>query len=333
MNQGQPLVGMKRAGSGRDYDCLVCVSGGLRSARVLAHLVRAGMRPLALHLDTGWNTELAVHNLEVLQDRLGCDLWTHVCEWDEYKDAQLAFLKASVIDLDLMRRHAVFALAHQIAARYKIRHIVTGADASWFSRSTASLEPLPKAGLPVGWRHFTPDATRIQAIQAKHGTRIWQSLPSMSAWQWLKNQIVQRVKTSNGTDFFGGENCVLPDDLQSFIDELGLKAEIYQGDESEFLQFFYAQYLPKKGFNVVEVLKNNLVQADQPQPQPQPQPLQMPAPDFCVKNWHYVLKKLDLSADELAAYLQQAPVSHAAYASGGKSWMLAMKVARKLGVF
>ena len=93
---------IKKDGKNKDYDCVIGVSGGVDSSFV-AHLVKEfGLRPLAIHLDNGWNSELAVQNMQQLLNKLDIDLYTHVIDWEEFKDLQKAFIKSSVENLEMI---------------------------------------------------------------------------------------------------------------------------------------------------------------------------------------------------------------------------------------
>ena len=117
---------MKAAGRGKEYDCIIGVSGGVDSTYVAYLVRRLGLRPLAVHFDNGWNSELAVSNIEKVLRRLDIDLHTYVVDWEEFRDLQLAFLKASTPDGEVPTDHGIFALLWKEAARRGIRYIVSG---------------------------------------------------------------------------------------------------------------------------------------------------------------------------------------------------------------
>ena len=120
---------IKRAGKGRDFDCIMGMSGGVDSS-YLMHIVKTefGLRPLVFHVDAGWNSQEAVNNIERMIDRLGLDLYTHVINWEEMRDLQLAFFKAGVPHLDTPQDHAFFATMYNFAAKYRVKYILTGAN-------------------------------------------------------------------------------------------------------------------------------------------------------------------------------------------------------------
>jgi len=123
------LVDIKRSGEGRKYDCLIGVSGGVDSSYT-AWLVKRkfGLRPLAVHLDNGWNSELAVQNIERLLKALDIDLHTHVIDWEEFRDLQLSFLKSSIANSEIPTDHGITALLYREAAKHGIKFIINGGN-------------------------------------------------------------------------------------------------------------------------------------------------------------------------------------------------------------
>ena len=101
-NLANLVSAIKIDGEGKEYDCIVGVSGGVDSSYTLYKVVQLGLRPLAVHLDNGWNSELAVSNITNLITKLDIDLYTHVIDWKENRDMQLAFIKANVIDIEMI---------------------------------------------------------------------------------------------------------------------------------------------------------------------------------------------------------------------------------------
>src|SRR5215218_5560615 len=106
---------MREAGRGSRYDCVIGVSGGVDSTYVAYLTKKLGLRPLAVHLDNGWNSELAVKNIENIISKLNIDLYTLVINWEEFKDIQLAYLRASVVDIEVVSDHAIFATMYKLA--------------------------------------------------------------------------------------------------------------------------------------------------------------------------------------------------------------------------
>ena len=113
---------------GREYDCVLGLSGGVDSSYAALRAVELGLRPLAVHLDNGWNDELAVSNIEKLLEKLNLDLTTIVVDWEEIKDLQRAFFRASVANIEVITDHAIFATLYRECEQRTIRYIVNGSN-------------------------------------------------------------------------------------------------------------------------------------------------------------------------------------------------------------
>jgi N-acetyl sugar amidotransferase len=118
---------IKEDGKGRDFDCIMGMSGGADSSYMLHLVVKEfGLRPLVFHVDGGWNSELAVRNIEVMVDKLGLDLYTEVINWEEMKDLQLSYIKSGLSNIDVPQDHAFVATLYHFAEKHKIKYILNG---------------------------------------------------------------------------------------------------------------------------------------------------------------------------------------------------------------
>ena len=125
------IVKIKKEGEGKDFDCLMGMSGGIDSSYLLYVMKEIyGIRPLVFHVDAGWNSQIAVNNIERLVDGLGLDLYTEVINWEEIKDLQLAFFKSGVPHIDVPQDHAFFATMYKFVSKHKIKYILTGGNYS-----------------------------------------------------------------------------------------------------------------------------------------------------------------------------------------------------------
>lgn len=159
---------IKDAGRGRKYDCIIGLSGGADSsyAALVAHDL--GLRPLVVHVDNGWNTELAVQNIERVVRGLKLDLVTEVIDWEEFRGLQLSLLRAGVVDLELVSDHAIGAGMIHNARRHRIRHVVTGDNVA------------TEATLPRGWNHPKYDLRNIRAINRRFERATMHTFPKLS---------------------------------------------------------------------------------------------------------------------------------------------------------
>lgn len=223
---------IKREGRGREYDCIIGVSGGVDSTYVAYLVKQQGLRPLAVHLDNGWNSELAVKNIERVLRKLGIDLFTHVLDWDEFKDLQLSFLKASTTDGEIPTDHAIVALLWGEAVRRRIRYIISGMNFATESISVPSWS----------WGHS--DWRYITDVHRRFGTEPLKTFPHFSLPYlvfWVN--LVRRIRTVailNYVDYH-------KDEAMAFLQkELGW--EYYGGKhhESIYTRFYQGYVLPKK---------------------------------------------------------------------------------------
>ena len=117
---------IKQRGKGKKYDCILGVSGGVDSTYLSHKAVEWGLRPLLVHFDNGWNSELAVQNIQNIVDRTGFDLYTYVVDWNEYKDIQKSYFKANVIDIEAVMDLGFVNALQIINKKYNIGVVIDG---------------------------------------------------------------------------------------------------------------------------------------------------------------------------------------------------------------
>ena len=122
----QTIKKIKKDGKGKKYDCLIGISGGTDSTYTLYLMKKMGLRPLAVHFDNGWNSEIAVQNIKNATNILGIDLYTLVADWEEFKDLQVAFLKSSTPDAEVPTDYVIISVLLKVAAKEKIKYIIEG---------------------------------------------------------------------------------------------------------------------------------------------------------------------------------------------------------------
>ena len=156
----QQIDSIKQQGKNKDFDCILGLSGGVDSSYMLHLPVKEfGLRPLVFHVDGGWNSELAVHNIQVLVDKLNLDLFTEVINWTEMLDFQLAWFKSGVPHLDIPQDHAFVATLYKFADRHNIKYILNGGNIS-----TECVRN------PMEWLYYGTDMAQINDIRKKYGT-------------------------------------------------------------------------------------------------------------------------------------------------------------------
>ncbi len=222
---------MKSAGRGRDYDCIIGVSGGVDSTYVAYLVSKIGLRPLAIHLDNGWNSELAVKNIERVLRKLEIDLYTLVVDWEEFRDLQVAFLKASTPDGEIPTDHAIFALLWREAARRGIRYIVSGMN---FATESVSVPD---------WSYGHSDWRYVKDVHRRFGTKKLRTYPHFSLPYLFYVNILRRIRTVSILNYVDYHKEQAMELLEK---ELGW---IYYGGkhhESIYTRFYQGYVLPTK---------------------------------------------------------------------------------------
>jgi N-acetyl sugar amidotransferase len=297
----QALVSViRKAGEGQKYDCLIGISGGVDST-YLAWLAKSvGLRPLAVHFDNGWNSELAVMNIENLVSRLGLDLHTLVVDWEEFRDLQLAFLKASVIDIELVTDHAMLATLYKLALQKNIKYILSGHN------------QVSEAVLPKNWYHDKRDHIHLKAIHKLFGTVPVKTFPRMNSW--LKFRVEWKgITTVHLLDYIPYNTR----DVKKFlVEELGWRDYGGKHYESVFTRFYQGYILPKKfGVDKRRAHLSNLICSGQiTKAEAEEILLEPPYTDELQRNDQaFVTKKLKLSEGEFQGIMSLPVKKHSDY--------------------
>lgn len=312
------IAAIKARGRGREYDCIVGVSGGVDSSYALLLAVRHGLRPLAVHLDNGWNTELATHNIANLVNRLHVDLYTHVIDWEENRDLQRSFFSANVVDIEILMDNAMIALNYQQAARRGVTFILAGTN-----MATEGM------AMPDGWNHFKFDARNIRKIHARFGRTPIKTHPLISSLDYVWYEYVRGIKWISFLDYF-------PYDKLQALDELdrgcGYKPYPYKHYESVFTRFYQAYILPRKfGYDKRRPHLSTLIVGGQMTREAALELLDgSPYPDREQEEQDraFVMKKLGFTEQAFAEYMAAPAVPHAAYGSELPFYQMLLRVNR-----
>lgn len=284
---------IKQDGKSRDFDCILGISGGVDSSYMLHLAVKEfGLRPLVFHVDGGWNSELAVHNINVMIDKLGLDLYTEVINWEEMKDFQLAFFKSGVPHLDIAQDHAFVATLYHFADKYKIKYIMNGGNIS-----TECVQ------YPMKYYYYGTDMLQINDIRKKFCTNKMETYPFSSVFRhkvYLKYiRGINVVKPLNYMPYTKEEAISL---LQ---DEYGWKPYPQKHFESRFTKFFEGYWLPERfGFDPRRVQLSSLILTDQLSRDEALEILEKPPydPNKIDEDFNYIATKLAISTEELKSY-------------------------------
>lgn len=227
---------IKENGKGKDYDCIIGLSGGLDSSYLAYIASQQDLRILAVHVDAGWNSELAVQNIENIVKKCNLDLFTHVVDWGEMQDLHYAFFKAQVPNQDIPQDHAFFAALYSFATKHNVEYVLHGSNIS-----TESV-------LPTAWGYNAMDSRHIKEIHKLYGRRKLNEYPFVSFFQLnFYFPYIKKMKVAKLLNY-------LPYTVEEAIDELEKKVDYkYYGGkhyESRFTKFFQAHFLPLRfGYN------------------------------------------------------------------------------------
>jgi N-acetyl sugar amidotransferase len=281
------------AGRGKPYDCVIGVSGGVDSTYVAWLVKDLGLRPLAVHLDNGWNSELAVANIEKTLKTLGIDLYTHVIDWEEFRDLQVSFLRAATPDGEVPTDHAIFALLYQMAARHGLRHVVTGTNVA------------TEAVLPEKWGYGYFDWRYVKDVHQRFGKRRLSTYPHFSLIKLAYFVFVRRIRMVSILNHIEYDKAAAMALLQ---DKLGW---VYYGGkhyESIYTRFFQAYVLPRKfQIDKRKAHLSTLVLSGQLTREQALQAMQEPVyPEKLLReDFEYSIKKLELDGPQFEAIMAQ----------------------------
>ena len=302
------LATMKAAGKGRNYDCLIGVSGGVDSSYVAMKVIEMGLRPLAIHLDNGWNSDVAVSNIEKIMRGLGIDLHTHVIEWDEFKDLQRAYFRASVLDLECVSDHAINTILLRVANQWGIRHVITGTNVT-----TESI-------IPPAWIYDKRDGKNLVNIHRRFGSVKLRTYPYMLPSKLFYYLFVKRIMAVPILNYIDYNKTTAVAELTA---KLGWEPYPRKHGENRFTRFFQEYYLPTKfGIDKRKAHFSSLIVAGEMTREEALEKLQQPlysTETELREEFEYVAKKLSFSVDELQHVIAAAPHKHTDYGNAG--WM------------
>lgn len=295
------------SGKGKPYDCITGVSGGVDST-YLAYLAKQwGLRPLIVHFDNGWNSELAVKNIENIISKLGFDLFTLVVDWEEFRDLQLAYFKASVVDIEAITDHAIIATLHRLSHKYGIKYILSGSNV------------VTEATLPSHWIWNKSDHVNLLDIHKRFGTKKLKTFPVYTRKLKKMSQMkgVEVVSPLNYVDY--NKSLV----KQTITDKLDWRDYGGKHYESVFTRFYQGYILPVK-FNIDKrkAHLSNLIFSGQIDKQQAIDELNenIYAVNNLKEDYDFVIKKLGFSDEAFHDWLLQPRKEHYDYEIDRSVW-------------
>lgn len=314
---------IKQEGKGKDFDCIIGMSGGIDSS-YLVYLAKEklGLRPLVFHVDAGWNSQEAVHNIEKIVDKLGLELYTEVIDWEEMKDLQLSFFKSGVSHIDAPQDHAFFATMYKFAEQYNVKYILTGGN-----YATECIRN------PLEWMYYQSDSTQIRDIHSKFGRKPLKNFPLTNIlWHKVYLPYVKKIKVIRPLDFMPYHK---EEATQFLVDNFGYQRYSQKHFESRFTKFYESYWLPKKfGYDTRKVQYSSLIVTGQMNRDEALRKLQNPAYDEATikQDFEYIATKLGISTEELQSYMEAPNKTYQDYKNQMWIYDIGAKVMRMLGL-
>jgi len=310
----QAIGAIKAHGAGREYDSILGMSGGVDSSYIAYLAMKNGLRPLIVHLDNGWNSELAVKNIEKIINRTGFDYYNHVIDWEEFKDMQLAYLRSSVIDTEVVTDQAIFAILHIMAHKLGIKYILFGDN------------PKSERTMPSGWNYRKNDLANMRAIHRRYGRKKLRSYPLMGHYdlEWYR-----RVAGISYVSLLHYVDVSLNEMKTTLEKEFGWRDYRWKHCESVFTQFYQGYILPKKyGVDKRKAHTSDEVITGQITRDEGIRRLEEPyyTADELREDYDFVLRKFGLAPERFEEIMALPPVPHGAFPQDEWGWFLSARL-------
>lgn len=297
------VANIKQAGIGKKYDCITGASGGVDSTYVCYLAKQLGLRTLVVHFDNGWNSEIANKNIENIIKKLGFDLYTLVVDWNEFKDIQLAYLKASVVDIEAITDHAISGTLYKLAAENNIKYILSGNNIA------------TEATLPKSWIFNKGDDANIKDIHKKYGTIPLKTFPFFGLKEKKYYAGIKGIQNINLLNYQTYNKANTKHTIQQ---ELGWNDYGGKHYESVFTRFYQGYILPVKfKIDKRKAHLSDLIFSQQITKQQALEELSKPIiePNQLKEDYDFVLKKFGLTPDAFEALMQLPRKEHTDFAT------------------
>ncbi|MBD9461557.1 N-acetyl sugar amidotransferase [Pseudomonas sp. Pdm06] len=309
---------IKKEGAGKEYDCIIGLSGGVDSSYLAVKIKDFGLRPLVVHVDAGWNSELAVSNIEKIIKHCGYDLHTHVMNWEEMRDLQLSYMKAAVANQDVPQDHAFFSSMYHFAVKNDIKYILSGGNLA------------TEAVFPDSWHGSAMDAINLKDIHRTYGSKPLRDYKTISFFEYyFWYPFAKGMRTVRPLNFMEYDKREAEKYLQETV---GYRSYARKHGESIFTKLFQNYYLPTKfGYDKRKLHYSSMILSGQMSREEAVVKLAEPlyAADELENDIDYFCKKMRVNRQQFDE-LMQAPIHDY---SDFKSWDKLQGVAKKSQVF
>jgi len=304
---------IKTEGKGNEYDCIIGLSGGVDSSYLALKAREWGLRPLVVHVDAGWNSELAVSNIEKIVEHCEYDLHTHVVNWEEMRDLHLSYLRSGISNQDVPQDHAFFAALYAFAVKNNVRYVFSGGN-------------LATEGIfPKSWHGSAMDAINLLDIHKKHGHKKLKTYPIVTFWQYyIYYPFLKKMRVVRPLNYMPYNK----EDAVRELEKIGWRSYGRKHGESIFTKLFQNHYLPTRfGFDKRLPHLSSLIVSGQMTREDALLELKKPlyASEELERDINYFCKKLRISRGEFDEYLGLPLNSHKSY----RNWDRRHKILKK----
>lgn len=309
--EGRPLAlnktldKIREDGKGKPYDCIIGLSGGVDSS-YLAYLVvkEFGLRPLAVHVDAGWNSEIAVFNIENIVRKLNIDLYTEVIDWEEIQDLQRAYIRAGVANQDVPQDHAFSTILYRITKEKNIKYFLSGVN-----YSTESI-------LPRSWGHDAMDAINLRSIHRAFGERPLKKYPFLGFYEnYIYYNCIFKLTKTRLLNYINYNREYA---MSVLIKELGWKNYGDKHHESRWTKWFQSYYLPQRfGYDKRKAHLSSMIMSGEITREQALEHLKTPPYDKNERriDEEFIIKKLKMTKEEFKECFERNPRKYSDFAS------------------
>ncbi|MBL0325184.1 MAG: N-acetyl sugar amidotransferase [Cytophagaceae bacterium] len=303
---------IKNDGKGKEYDCIIGLSGGIDSSFLAYKASKLGLRILAVHVDGGWNSELAVQNIEQIVKVCKIDLHTHVVDWQEMRDLQIAYLKSAIANQDVPQDHAFFAALYGFAIKNNINWVLHG--------SNIATEFI----LPTSWGYHAMDSKSLLSIHKQFGSIKLKSFPIVNFFDYhFYFPFIKKMKVARLLNYMYYDRELA---INTLIKEVGFKDYGGKHSESRFTKFFQGYYLPvkfgidKRRAHLSSMILSGIISREEALVEINKSPYN---PDTISEDFDYISKKLEITSNDLKKLLELPNKSYKDYPNN--EWLVKVK--------
>lgn len=309
---------LKTSSKNKSYDCIIGISGGIDSCYLVLQCKKWGINPLLVHIDSCWNSEISVINIKKVLDFTGFDLYTYVLDWEQLKDLQLSFFKASVMDIDIPFDNAFMAKLFEIAKKFRIKYILTGHNVK------------TEGWIPSNYSWVKYDTLNTKSIHKKFGKVSIRNYPKINYFEFLRIRQKKEFEFISPLNWINFEKKKAQDELKDALDWVDYGGKHY---ENIFTRFYQGYILPEK-FKIDKRISHlsSLICAGKITKLEAIEALKLPPynPQLLNQDKAFFIKKMGITEDEFSSLMSRKPISHLEYLGFQNFILLGLNIKTKI---